>query len=104
MHKMADRLYSNLQAECDCHISAQLARLAGEQTMDPVLFLEKVRAACNLLRNSILSWTSREAAGPLLGNRGKCVLLHSSLVTKLTTTVCDQPPVPHLGQSAVLLS
>lgn len=42
LHKMADRLYSNLQAECDTHISAQLARLASDHTMDPVLFLGKV--------------------------------------------------------------
>ncbi|BDA50712.1 Cullin-4 [Coccomyxa sp. Obi] len=45
LHKMADRLYANLQKECDFHVSEQLTRLATDQTMDPVLFLEKV-AAC----------------------------------------------------------
>ena len=42
LHKMAGQLYSNLQQECDAHISAQLAKLAADQTMDPVLALEKV--------------------------------------------------------------
>lgn len=41
LHKMADRLYGSLQRECDSHISAQLSKLASDQTMDPVLFLEK---------------------------------------------------------------
>jgi cullin-4 len=43
LHKMADRLYTRLQGECEAHIGGQLARLAAEQTMDPVLFLAKVR-------------------------------------------------------------
>jgi hypothetical protein len=42
LHKMADRLYSSLQRECDSHICSQLAKLASDHTMDPVLFLEKV--------------------------------------------------------------
>lgn len=42
LHKMAGQLYSNLQQECDAHISVQLAKLAADQTMDPVLALEKV--------------------------------------------------------------
>ena len=42
LHKMAGQLYSNLQQECDAHISTQLASLAADQTMDPVLALEKV--------------------------------------------------------------
>ncbi len=42
LHKMAGQLYSNLQQECDAHISNQLAQLAADQTMDPVLALEKV--------------------------------------------------------------
>ena len=42
LHKMAGQLYGKLQQECDAHISAQLARLAADQTMDPVLALEKV--------------------------------------------------------------
>ncbi len=42
LHKMAGQLYSNLQQECDAHISSQLAKLAADQTMDPVLALEKV--------------------------------------------------------------
>lgn len=45
LHKMADRLYANLQKECDCHVSKQLTRLATDQTMDPILFLEKVSLA-----------------------------------------------------------
>lgn len=42
LHKMAGQLYSSLQQECDRHISGQLAKLAADQTMDPVLALEKV--------------------------------------------------------------
>ena len=42
LHKMAGQLYSNLQQECDVHISVQLAKLAADHTMDPVLALEKV--------------------------------------------------------------
>ena len=42
LHRMAGQLYGKLQQECDAHISAQLARLAADQTMDPVLALEKV--------------------------------------------------------------
>jgi hypothetical protein len=42
LHKMAGQLYSNLQQECDAHISIQLTKLAADQTMDPVLALEKV--------------------------------------------------------------
>lgn len=45
LHKMADRLYANLQKECDSHVSEQLTRLATDQTMDPILFLEKVSLA-----------------------------------------------------------
>ena len=45
LHKMAGQLYNNLQQECDAHISRQLAKLAADQTMDPVLALEKVSAA-----------------------------------------------------------
>lgn len=50
LHKMAGQLYSNLQQECDVHISSQLAKLAADQTMDPVLALEKVcdSACCSL--------------------------------------------------------
>ncbi|KAK9823559.1 hypothetical protein WJX72_003747 [[Myrmecia] bisecta] len=40
LHKMADRLYANLQQECNTHISAELEKLASSQTIDPVLFLQ----------------------------------------------------------------
>ena len=42
LHKMAGQLYSNLQQECDVNTSDQLTKLAADQTMDPVLALEKV--------------------------------------------------------------
>ena len=45
LHKMAGQLYGKLQQECDAHISAQLAKLAADQTMDPVLALEKVSSS-----------------------------------------------------------
>ena len=54
LHKMADRLYANLQKECDSHIGGQLSRLAAEQTMDPVLFLSKAR--CSSLSASFFQW------------------------------------------------
>lgn len=43
MHKMADKLYLKLQAVLDEHISAQITVLQGQLSLDPVLFLEKVR-------------------------------------------------------------
>ena len=45
LHKMAGQLYGKLQQECDAHIIGQLARLAADQTMDPVLALEKVSSS-----------------------------------------------------------
>ena len=45
LHKMSGQLYGKLQQECDAHISGQLARLAADQTMDPVLALEKVSSS-----------------------------------------------------------
>ncbi|KAA6417758.1 MAG: ubiquitin- cullin 4 [Trebouxia sp. A1-2] len=42
LHKMADRLYSNLQKVCDAHIASQLQQLASSQTSGSVLFLEQM--------------------------------------------------------------
>jgi len=42
MHKMADKLYSNLQQECDLHVGAQMAALHGAVALDPVTYLERV--------------------------------------------------------------
>ncbi|DBA80768.1 hypothetical protein WJX77_001890 [Trebouxia sp. C0004] len=42
LHKMADRLYSNLQKVCDAHIASQLQQLARSQTSGSVLFLEQM--------------------------------------------------------------
>lgn len=43
LHKMADRLYERLQAQCDLHIAAELQRLSGSQIIEAVVFLEQVR-------------------------------------------------------------
>lgn len=42
LHRMADRLYSSLQRECDAHIGRQLAGLAAAGTADPTIFLQQV--------------------------------------------------------------
>lgn len=43
LHKLAAQLYTNLQAECDRHIKAQLAAIAAKQSLDPLLFLQQVQ-------------------------------------------------------------
>ncbi len=53
LHKMADRLYVNLQKECDRHVSEQLTKLATDQTMDPVLFLGKASNTCSLFQKGL---------------------------------------------------
>lgn len=45
IHKMADRLYSNLQKDCDTHIAQQIRRLAKEGAIDADRFLSQVAAA-----------------------------------------------------------
>ena len=64
LHKMAGQLYSNLQHECDAHISSQLAKLAADQTMDPVLALEKV-GLCAIPPQLPLPWPCSKYKGKL---------------------------------------
>ncbi|GIL70584.1 hypothetical protein Vretimale_3704 [Volvox reticuliferus] len=44
MHKMADKLYSRLQQECDSHIAAHVSALADSLSLEAVPFLDKVDA------------------------------------------------------------
>ena len=62
LHKMAGQLYSNLQQECDAHISVQLAKLAADQTMDPVLALEKVSRRAALPSYTASDWRAWECS------------------------------------------
>jgi cullin-4 len=44
MHKMADKLYTRLQQECDAHVAAHVASLSDSLSLGPVPFLDKVAA------------------------------------------------------------
>lgn len=44
IHKMAERLYANLQQQCDVHLGQQLQLLKGHMQLDPVAFLDKADA------------------------------------------------------------
>lgn len=44
MHKMADKLYTALQQECDTHVGKQVAHLQGMLQLEPVAFLDRVDA------------------------------------------------------------
>ncbi|GLC45097.1 hypothetical protein PLESTB_001467900 [Pleodorina starrii] len=44
MHKMADKLYSRLQQECDSHISAHVSSLADCLSLESMSFLDRVDA------------------------------------------------------------
>lgn len=74
-HQMQDRLYNRLQAECDAHISQQIAALQAKTQMAPAAFLERVSAAwddhCSqmLLIRSIFLYLDRTYVMGLPGTR-----------------------------------
>eukprot|EP00879_Flechtneria_rotunda_P031663 GHRR01034612.1.p1 GENE.GHRR01034612.1~~GHRR01034612.1.p1 ORF type:complete len:688 (+),score=269.23 GHRR01034612.1:951-3014(+) len=74
-HNMQDRLYKRLQAECDMHISQQLAALQAQTQLAPAAFLEQVAATwedyCNqmLLIRSIFLYLDRAYVMSLPGLR-----------------------------------
>eukprot|EP00197_Chlamydomonas_leiostraca_P016154 CAMPEP_0202861492 /NCGR_PEP_ID=MMETSP1391-20130828/2868_1 /ASSEMBLY_ACC=CAM_ASM_000867 /TAXON_ID=1034604 /ORGANISM="Chlamydomonas leiostraca, Strain SAG 11-49" /LENGTH=749 /DNA_ID=CAMNT_0049540895 /DNA_START=162 /DNA_END=2411 /DNA_ORIENTATION=- len=45
LHKMADKLFTKLQEECDAHVARTVARLAAHTSLEPVAFLDRLDGA-----------------------------------------------------------